>query len=732
MSVKIASLMITCKISRWVFSIKCLSSISSVNHAHNLSKSTQNVLNRSEIDPRIQYLKNDNGLSPDSLIKVLDSTHDLNSALKVFKWASLQKQFRHTAETYYRIIVKLGFAGNVDQMEGFCREMVRDRCHGAAEALGGLVDLFVGDGRLDEAIRVILVMNSSGFKPSLGKWNDLLGALVERERGFRDVLLVYKEMVKSGTLPNVDTLNSLIKALFDAKMVDKALDQFRRMKKKRCAPNCRTFEIVIHGLVATNLGDKALGVMNEMFEIGVNPDLRFYTSVIPLFCKENKPGEAMRLFDMMRTLEFEPDLCIYSSMVKCLCVKDLNKATELFHEMRNAGFSPSTDVLVDILCATCKLGNLDEARTLLDDSHVVDPAPYNVLLQGFCDAHYFLASKDLLKKMLNLDVVDHLSWNILILGLCNDKYVKQACVILGKMIILAYEPDFATYSALVIGNCNLYKYEDALKLFRLFSGKNWILDPNSYDKLIKGLCNVEKFEEASEVFMFMSSRNCSLHSSSFSSLIKGFSATGRVDEAIRLLKYGQSCLNPVNTMTYTAVMHGLLKLNRPYESLTFLSQILRRGLVLDLEAYCILIQCMIALRETNYCVLFFKEMVNNSLLPDSETLASLLSHLADHSQLHIIWAAIKNICQETEVIEPKVYNLIINGLCKEGYKSEACQLLDLMLEKGWVPDASTHGSLIGTVSNQEVELQISEPDMADNSVMQDEVSSILSEGLGEV
>ncbi|XP_021772500.1 pentatricopeptide repeat-containing protein At1g63130, mitochondrial-like [Chenopodium quinoa] len=494
MSVKFASLMISSKISRWLFSVKCLSSISSVNHAQNLSKSPQNVLTRSEIDPRIQYLKNENGLSPDNLIKVLDSTHDLNSALKVFKWASIQKQFRHTAETYSRIILKLGFAGNVDQMEGFCREMVRDRCPGAAEALGGLVDVFVGDGRLDEAIRVILVMNSSGCKPTLGNWNDLLSALVEMERGFRDILLVYKEMVKSGTLPNVDTLNNLIKALFDAKMVDNALDQFRRMKKKGCAPNCRTFEIVIHGLVATNLGDEALGVMNEMFEIGVNPDLRFYTSVIPLLCIENKPGEAMRLFDMMITLELEPDVCIYSSMVKCLCMKDLNKATELFHEMRNAGFTPSTDVLVDILSASCKLGSIDEARTLLDDSHVVDPAPYNVLLQGYCDAHYFLASKDLLQKMLNLDMVDHLSWNVLILGLCNEKYVKQACVILGKMIVLAYEPDFATYSALVIGNCNLNKYEDALKLFRLFSGKDWILDPNSYDKLIKGLCNVESLK----------------------------------------------------------------------------------------------------------------------------------------------------------------------------------------------------------------------------------------------
>lgn len=727
MAVKLTSLMISSKISRWVFSIRSLCSISSAIHAQDFSKSHQNVLNRSEIDPRIQYLKN--GLCPDNLIKVLDSIHDLNSALKVFKWASLQKQFRHTASIYSRIILKLGLAGNEDQMEGFCNEMVKNKCQGAAEVLSDLVDVFVGNGRLDEAIRVILVMNSSGYKLSLDKWNDVLGALVEGKREFRDVFLIYKEMVKSGTLPSVDTLNNLIKALIDANMVDSALDQFRRMKKKGCAPNCRTFEIVIHGLVASDLGNEALGVMNEMIESGVNPDLRFYTNVIPLVCKENKPEEAMMLFNMMRISEFEPDFCIYSSLVKCLCMNlHLNKATELFHGMRNAGFSPSTDVLVDILNACCKLGKLDEARNLVDDSQVIDPLPYNVLLQGYCDAHCFLAAKDLLHKMLHLDMADNLSWNILILGLCNEKYVKQAYGILGKMIILSFVPDSATYSAFVIGKCNLNEYEVALKLFRLVSGKDWILDPSSYDKLVKGLCNLEKFQEASEVFMFMCSRNCSLHSSSFSSLIKGFSVTERVDEAIRLLKFGHSFKNPVNSSAYTAIMHGLLTLNRTYEGLAFLSQILRRGLVLDLEAYCILIQCMIALEEPSYCVLFLNEIISKSLLPDNKTLASLVLHLTDHSQLHIVWMAIYKICQENEVIDPKIYNLLINGLCKEGYKAEACQLLDLMLEKGWVPAASTHGWLTGTLSIEEAELQILEPD---NSVAKDEVSSILSEGLGE-
>ncbi|CAO2832481.1 unnamed protein product [Amaranthus hypochondriacus] len=729
MAIKLAPLVVFNRVSKWVFPVKHICSLSSVIHAENCPKSYQKVLNRSEIDPRIQYLKN--GLCPDKLIKVLDSISDLNSAIKVFKWASLQKQFRHTATTYSRIILKLGFAGNLDEMEGFCRAMVQDRCEGAEVVLSELMDVFVGNGRLDEASRVILVMNSSGYKLCIAKWNDVLRALVEEKREFRDVLFIYKEMVKAGILPSVDTLNYLIKSLFDANMVDNALVQFKKIKKKGCVPNCRTFEIVVHGLLAANLVEEAVGVTNEMFESGVKPDLKFYTNIIPLFCKENKPEKALRLFNMMETSEFEPDFCIYSSLIKCLCTNlCLDIAIELFNEMGNTKISPSTEVLVDILNACCKLGKLDQARTLLDniDNKVVGPSPYNVLLQGYCDAHCLLDAIDLVDRMLHLEVADHLSWNVLIRGFCNINYVKQAYEILGKMITLSHVPDSSTYSALVIGKCNLNKYEDALELFQQVCEKDLILDFNSYDKLIRGLCDVNKFQEASKVFIYMSSRSSAISSCSFSSLIKGFCSAGRVDEAIRLLNIGLHCKNPVDTCTYSAIMYGLLRLNRLSEALAFFSQIFRRGLALDVHAYCRLIWCMVALCETNYCVLLLNEMVDESSQPDCETIASALSHLADQSQLHKIWMTIRKLCHESEVIDPKTYNLLINGLCKEGYKTEACELVDLMLEKGWVPDASTHGWLIGSITRQNAELQLSE---SDNSVMQDEVSSILSEELGE-
>ncbi|GMG99809.1 hypothetical protein Nepgr_001649 [Nepenthes gracilis] len=716
MAVKFTTPSVSKKMPRWACSIKFLYSASCSIHAIIEPETDQIPSNRTEVEPKFQLLWN--RLCPDRLIRVLDSTHDLNLAVKIFKRASLQKHFRHTAGTYYMIILKLGSGGNVDEIEGFCREMVRDRCPGVEEALLGLVDVFIRNGRLSEAMRVTLTMNSTGFKPSIIKYNGLLGALVEDKRDFHDVLLIYKEMVKTGIVPNVDTLNHLIKALFNADRFDSALDQFRRMIKKGCSPNSKTFEIVIGGLVASNRIDESIGIMDEMVKHGLSPDMSFFTNIIPLFSGADKPEEGIRLLNMMRVSKLEPGFVIYSALFKCLCAKLwMDEAVNLLHEMAKAGFDPSVDMIVDMINAYCEVGKFDEATIFLEEYPVFDTSPYNALLQGYCNGGDLLAAKCLLLKMSNLGVIDILSWNILIQKLCQIRNVRQAYELLGRMIVSSYVPDSVTYSALVIGNCRLSMYEVSLRLFHQLFAKDWVLDYLSYAELIEGLCDTQKIEEATDVFYCMSSKHCTLLSSTFTHLIVSICLTGRVDEATRLLKCAYWCENPVSTATYTAIMCGLTRFNSPNDIFALVCQILKRGLGLDVEAYCILIQLTSALGRTRDCVRFLDMMVDEGLVPDSGTLTNLLFCLAGHSQLHMSLMAIDKLDQKGEILDSKIYNILVNGLWKEGYTSEACRLLDSMLEKGWVPDTNTHGLLMGShVGEEEHQGTVK----LDNSDMQDE------------
>jgi pentatricopeptide repeat protein len=77
------------------------------------------------------------------------------------------------------------------------------------------------------------------------------------------------------------------------------------------------------------------------------------------------------------------------------------------------------------------------------------------------------------------------------------------------------------------------------------------------------------------------------------------------------------------------------------------------------------------------------------------------------------------------IVSPRIYNIIIYGHIKEGFKNEACKFLDQMLEKGWVPDSRTHQVLVGNIGGEKDK----EVGQVYQTVDDDNVSNILLEGL---
>ncbi|WCJ26848.1 hypothetical protein M5689_008635 [Euphorbia peplus] len=724
----LSRLMLSKRIPKWVSSKSNLSSFSSTNSILVNPEIDQTTSNSIDFEVKIQSLSKK--LYPDSLIRVLQNTSDIDSALKIFQWATHQKRFSHTAETYYWMILKLGLAGNVEEMEGFCQILVKSSIPGVERALVSLVESFVRHCKLNEAIYVLVNMSYAGLRAPVSVFNVVLGGLVEEKRGFRDVVFVYKEMVKAGVLPNVDTLNYLLEVLFESRRVDSGLDQYRRMEKKGCDPNSKTFEIVVKGLVMNGRMSDSLIVLQDMVELGCVPEFSFYTCVIPLFCRENKPEEAMRLFTMMRASNLVPNSCVYNTLIRCLCDNLwFDKTVNLLEEMAGSCLTPDNDVLVTVVNQLCKLGKISEASKLLEDNNFFETSPFNELLGGCCDAGKFFTAKGILDKMSARSIADCDSWNILIRCLCEKAETRKGCELLGRMVLSSLVPNCDTYTALVLGYSRSSKPGDALRLFFQICAKSWVLDSISYSELVELLCRMKNYQDATRVFWYMYANGSSLQSNTFSLLIEGICSNGMVNEAIKLQQMAYDSGALCENSTYNSILLGLSKLDMKENLSVFLSQMLVKGCNLDREAYCIAIQSMIVQNRVKDCALLFNNMVNEGgLVPDSATLRNLLMHLADESQLCMIIGSINKLVTETEVIDSTMYNILINGLLKEGCKKEARWLLDLMLEKGWVPDASTHRLLIGSVDLEESDdgkiLNYR------NLAIDDGVSDILAEGLG--
>nr|KYP76121.1 hypothetical protein KK1_020346 [Cajanus cajan] len=571
-------------------------------------------------------------------------------------------------------------------------------------------------------------MTLDGYRPPIEVFNVLLGALVKGEnRDFENALFVYKEMVKACVLPTVDTLNYLLEVLFATNRIDLALDQFRRMNNKGCNPNSKTFEILVKGLIENGKVDEAATVLEEMLKLKCQPGFSFYTCTIPLFCRENKVEEAVKLFKMMKDSDFVPDSFIYEVIVQCFCKNlQLDSAVDLINEMIESGLPPKHNVLVDMINCFCELGKIDEAVMFLEDTQVHETAPFNTLLEGCCSAGKILVANVLLETMSERNIADCQSWNILIRWLCENEDTKKAYILLGRMVKSFVILDHATYSALVFGNCRLGKYEEAMKLFRQISARCWVLDFASYSELVGGLCDIKHSQDAIEVFHYMSMKRCSLHFFSFYKLIKCVCDKGEVNISIKLWQLAYFCGISCCIATHTTIMSELSKSSREKDLLAFLSQTLMVGSDLDVEAYCILIDSMSKQNKVKECVFFFNMMVNEGLIPDPDRLFDQLSFIANHCQLSMISSAIDRI-SDGNILNSSMYSLLITGLLKEGKEHEARILLDSMLEKGWLPDATAHNLLIGS----DVREGRSQAMLFDNSASQDSVSNILAEGLGD-
>ncbi|KAJ9551110.1 hypothetical protein OSB04_015155 [Centaurea solstitialis] len=681
--------------------------------------------NSSQFEAKVQSLKNN--LHPETLIHVLSSTQDLNSSLQLFKWVSLQTRFRHTADTYSHIILRLGMECRVDEVEGFCNEMVRAGFQESEQALLGLIDGFIRFRRLDEALRVLFVLNSFSYnKLSIALVNRLLGDLVKEKKGIKSVLFVYKEMVKASIVPTTETLNHLLEGLFDSDRIDAVLDQYKRMRKKGCCPNSRTFEIMVSGLIGKDFLDEALVVLNEIMETGCELESDFFSRVIPLLFKVNKPEVGLRLFEKMKTLKVVPDLLVYEVLIeyfsKNLCMDD---AISLLNEMINVDLKPSDCVYVDLVNGFCMLNKLSEAKKLLEDKQVMEANSYSALLSGYCQAGNFVEVIRLFRKMVEKNITNRSSWNIFVRYLSENGRSDVVYRVLKRMIVSTSLPDSDTYSALIVGKCKSNELDDALKLFHRVSEERWIVDSSCYATLIESLCQVGKIQEAFEVFCYMSFNKCGLSASSLSMLIRGLCLIGKVDKVKHLppLAYysGKSCSN----LDYGIIMKSLSKLSKGNDLLVIVARMVVEGCPLDSECYNELIRSMSENHRAIECALFLNLMVDEGFVPDSEILRDSVSCLARDFRLHMVLPTIKKVFRDDEVVNPAICNILINGVWKEGYRDEARWLLDVMLEKGWVPDATTHRLLVNSGGYEEGSSD-------ENGNTEDEIMSILSEGFSKV
>ncbi|CAA6668921.1 unnamed protein product [Spirodela intermedia] len=605
-------------------------------------------------------------------------------------------------------------AGDAKGVEARVKEMVKADLPNMEEVLGFLVSGFCGEGRLSDALRVFRAACSEGRLPSISVCNGLMDSLLAEWGDLNSLVFVYKEMVKGGVVPSVDTVNCLIEALFRTGHVDAAIDQFRRMNRRGCVPNSKTFQTVMLNLCVNDRAEESSKVLDEMIECRCKPDPDFFGSIMPLLRKFNTSIEAKKLLKMMRDFGVLPDLFIYCDLIHCLCENgELDDAAYLLEEMSEMGIAPDIDVYVSVVNGFCKVGRFNEATIFLESNDIFEPQPYNALLKAYCSEGRFPHAGNFLTKMFENGVGDNISWNILTRALCDSENPRKASEVLSRMITSGYLPDEVAFSSLIAGYSKAGEIRNALLCFQHVLAESWVLDSESYSSFIHALCHEEMIQEAMDVFYYMSGKGHSLPAASLNLLISHICWKGLITEAIKLRSISFCNGSPSSSTTFNSIILRLLELKRPQHARVLFSQMLVEDCALDVKTYCLLIRGLCTTGGTKNAMLLFAQMIN----------IALLNCLEECSQMHKIVHSLDNLVEQGQVLYSPAYNIVIRALLKEAHKDEACKFLDQMLEQGCVPDADTHGLLVRNIGGERKDKS------RQTGTTDDSVTNILVEGL---
>ncbi|OEL36323.1 Pentatricopeptide repeat-containing protein [Dichanthelium oligosanthes] len=678
----------------------------------------------SEFDSAIRSLKNN--LQPERLARLIDSTSDSTLALRIFRWASRQRYNLGTVDTYSCMISKLTAVENRDDMDSLLGEMVRLRVPALEQALSELVQSLCSKSRFDEALLVIQHATSAKLKLSLSACNGMLHGLVKQGSGLRLFMLAYMKIIKSGVLPDVDTLNWLILALCESGRVDLALIQFDRMSKKRCSPNSHTFEVLIMALCSHNRADEAVELFYLMLQLRCTPDSSFYAQVMPLFCKFSKVTEVIKVHQMMKEDGLQLDVHLYSALIRCLCENQLlDDAIMILNEMIVSGHAPMVSAYVDIVNCYWASAKFHKALSFLEENDVTESEPYNVLLRWLCINSRLQDSVGYLQKLHNRGLADSESWNIAVTHFCNEGNIRRASELIGRMVVSSFAPNDSTYSAIISCYCRLGLCIDALGMFRRVRVSNLSLNSESFSQLVEILCHTKRIQEAIEVFKYHCKKGCSTTNKSLDMLIQGSCLSGRIHEAVQLRSLAVCTGTSCTFFTYDIIIQALLHLKKEKDVLVLFAQMVMEGCLLDGYAYNSLLHSFLNKETIFEAAILFNRMVNHAFVPDQETFELLVNDMALFSFLNMVAQSLLKVVNTSGTVSPRIYNIIIYGLIKEGFKNEACKFLDQMLEKGWVPDSRTHQVLVGNIGGEEAR----EGDQVYQTVDDDNVSNILLEGL---
>ncbi|XP_057860829.2 pentatricopeptide repeat-containing protein At4g01570 isoform X1 [Cryptomeria japonica] len=439
---------------------------------------------------------------------------DVEKTLNFFKWAGLQKGFKHHAKTYTPMIWRLCREDKLEMVPSLLNDLKKDGCSVDTETSKLLFRSFIKSGMFDEALEILDRMEQHGgfsqINPQL--YNYIIVALLKKSQ-VNKAFVIFNTMLKANINPYTTALNQLLLGLRKVYMMTEFEKVFWDARNMGCIFDKWTYSICIHAFGVVG----KLGLAEEMFEEmkdrGCPPDVCIYNCLIAVRCKAGKLNEAMDIIEEMKGQGHDPDAISYGTLIRGLCkVNKISDALKLFSEMVHESCNPDLIVYNALLDGLFKVGKLDDAcklfETMVQQGMVPNCFSYNILIDGLfkkgrAEAAYMLFD-DLKKKR---QCVDGITYSIVISYLCKMGRIEDSLRLLEEMESRGLASDMVTITSLLIALHRSGRQDWARQLMKRIGDSSVVPNIIRWSADMEAVTKDRQEEGLDQRFMFVKNNN---------------------------------------------------------------------------------------------------------------------------------------------------------------------------------------------------------------------------------
>ncbi|KAF6136236.1 hypothetical protein GIB67_001645 [Kingdonia uniflora] len=454
-------------------------------------------------------------LTPTQLSQIIRNQNNPLTALQIFHYSKTKyPNYKHNGPVYTTMINILANSDRLSEMKSLLHEMKHDSsCQFNESIFVTAINAYSNAGLLDEAVSLYKTLPHFNCVDWTQSFFTLLELLLKDSRFDTACRLYLDSSIHFEVKCGIRGLNILIGTLCSRKRSDIALDIFMETYDQACYPDRETYKLLMKGLCDDGRLNDATHLLYSMFrrisQKGCGQDVVIYRILLEALCDNGQVEEAAEiLHKVLRKGLKAPRRNQASNLSQRLERESLEGVKCLVNEALLRGGVPSSASYSAMVNDLYSEGRIEEGNRVFDEMRERGFRPPVSTYEGKITALCKQGRADFAEDVVEKEMVQ---WN--------------------------FVPTVRTYNILIKGLCMEGKSMRAVRyLSKMVEQVGCVANEESYGILVDGLCSEGHFVEASKAFDKMLDNKYRPNNAAYNKVIGGLCIVDRRYEAVLWLE----------------------------------------------------------------------------------------------------------------------------------------------------------------------------------------------------